>query len=239
MRGPTRREAVTVLGATGALAWTAPSIVTVAGAGTGSVTPPDPCALCGTNLVGNASGESYAPDAVAHAQYDPNLVGVGTAPPATPDGWTTTNGFRVVTYGSAEYPATAPPGGGTVMFSGSLDSGSVSPGTASRTALVGACAAEIDAGTVAYSMSAYLGGASTYGDTMAFTAEFRDGADASLGTASLGPVAATSGFTLQSTAGTVPAQTRSIVFTLTATKVEPEHARTTAAADLLAFTICP
>jgi hypothetical protein len=239
MRGPTRRDALTLLGATGAVAWTAPSIVSVAGAGTGSVTPPDPCALCGTNLVGNASGESYAPDAVAHAQYDPNLVGVGTAPPATPDGWTTTNGFRVVTYGSTEYPATAPSGAGTVMFSGSLDGGSASPGTASRTALVGACATEIDTGTVAYSMSAHLGGASTYGDTMTFTAAFRDAADGVLSTASLGPVAATSGFGSHSTVGTVPPQTRSVVFTLTATRVEPSHPRTTAAADLLSFTICP
>ena len=239
MRGPTRREALAVFGVAGAGAWTVPSILTVAGAGSGSQPPPDPCLLCGTNLVGNPSATDYAPDAITHAEYDPNVGGVGAAPPATPDGWTTTDGFRVVTYGSVEYPATPPPDAGDVLFSGSLDSGSASPGTATRTALVGACAEEIDTGTVPYAMSAYLGGASTYGDTMTFTAEFRNAADASVGTAVLGPVAASSGFDLHSTSGVVPVSTRSIVFTLTATKVEPTHARNTAAADLLSFSICP
>lgn len=226
-----RRTALKRLGSAGVVAWVAPSIVSVESAAAASA----PCTLCGTNLVMNASAEVYEPDDPANASFDPNIM-VGTAPGAVPVQWATSNGFRVITYGSAQYPATAPSGGGSVMFAGSNAAGSASPGTAVQTVPVGECADQIDGGGLAYTLSGTLGGTSGEADTMTFSAAFLDGALATISSATLGPVAATT-FTSSSTSGTVPTGTRFVRFELTATKVG-SHTRNTAAADLLGFVLC-
>ncbi|MCB1260176.1 MAG: hypothetical protein KDB33_07280 [Acidimicrobiales bacterium] len=229
-----RRKTLTLLGGAGVAAWAAPQVLSIPAAAAASCA----CSDGGANLVRNPVPTGYTPNALTNAEYDPN-VPVGTAPGAVPDQWTTTNGFRVITYGSIDYPATAPTGGSDVLFSGSLDAGSASPGTATQDwALASDCFPEIDAGTITYDMSAYLGGASGEADTMQFDTEFLDAATSVVGTATLGPTAASAGFTLHTTSGTIPATTRSLRFTLTATKLGPAHARNTASAALLEFVLC-
>lgn len=153
------------------------------------------------------------------------------AGPAAPDqgtlisipGWTSTSQFTVIDYGNpGGFPSATdagPPVRGKNFFAG----GNVTPSSASQTVDLSACAAAIDAGSLKFDFSGWLGGLDSQGDKATVVAEFRNGAS-SLGSVTLGPVTVTdrnsiTGLLLrQGSLATVPSGARSLVVTMTSTR---------------------
>jgi len=87
---------------------------------------------------------------------------------------------------------------------------------------VSADAAAIDANTATFDLSGFLGGFDGQEDNMVVSIGFQDGTGAALGSAQIGPVTSSergsqTGLLPKSTTGAVPAGTRQIVVTMTAT----------------------
>ena len=152
-----------------------------------------------------------------------------TAPVPIP-GWTATTNLTEHTYdpaGSANFPdvnASAAVGGGSQFFAGGPDNGAGnSVETAVQTIDVSMVATEIDAGGVAATLSADLGGFASQEDQAKVAAAFLGATGQQLGDLTIGPVTAEdrSGTTklLPRTGSiTVPQSTRTIRVTMTATK---------------------
>lgn len=146
----------------------------------------------------------------------------GTPVPA----WATTGPLIAVKYGIGNsFPAPNDPGPsarGLNFFSGG-PSNALSSATQSID--LSAIAPGIDTAQVQYELSGYLGGYAQQADSARFTLTFLDGTGSILGTATIGPVtvsdrgSATS-LLFRSTAGSVPATTRSIMAVLTMTRAE-------------------
>jgi hypothetical protein len=133
------------------------------------------------------------------------------------------DGFTVVSYGSPAFPdktVATKIAGGANFFAGGNATGVSS---ATQTVDVSAAATEIDAGQVAATLSAEIGGFSSQEDSGTVTATFTDVSGATISTTQIGPVTATdrkSNTTLlaRSSTVTVPANTRSVRVTMTATR---------------------
>ena len=137
--------------------------------------------------------------------------------------WAVEATLTAVQYGAPQFPTTEDAsrlGGGRNFFAGG-------PGgefaVASQTVDVSRAAPEIDAGRVSASLSALIGGFSSQEDNATVSAAPVDATGASTGVTTLGPVTATergSVTTLQprSASFAVPAGTRSIRVTITATR---------------------
>ena len=155
------------------------------------------------------------------AEAGPAAPDQGTA--VTVPGWTTTTGHTVIAYGAAGgFPGLTDPGPaqrGKNFFSG----GNVTPSIASQSVDISACSAAIDAGSLKFDLSGYLGGFETQDDNAVVVADFRSGAG-SLGTVTIGPVRASdrgnvTGLLLrQGALATVPSGARTLVVTMTSTR---------------------
>jgi len=168
----------------------------------------------GTNLIVNGDAESGAGDTSFPADI-----------PVSVPGWTQFAGFTAVDYtiGSG-YPTPSDPGP-AIRGNNFLTGGQVTPSTGSQSIDVSIGAATIDSGVVTYDLSGFLGGFDTQDDNAVLTATFRDGAAASLGSASIGPVTRgdrgdATGLLLRSTSGNVPPNTRTIDILLTFTRLQ-------------------
>jgi hypothetical protein len=177
------------------------------------------------------------PAAVTAQVFGPNLIvngnaetGPGSAdgttlPVPNAPGWTLTGNLTVVQYNApGGFPLSTdpgPPARGANYFAGGDNNASSS---AAQTINVAAGAATIDAGTAAYSLSAWLGGFSTQDDNATLTVTFRNAGATAIGSATIGPVTAAdrgsaTGMLLRNAAGAVPAGTRTIDVVLQLTRV--------------------
>jgi hypothetical protein len=166
--------------------------------------------IYGTNLVvnGNADAGPGAPDAS-------NVM--------KPTGWTTTGEFTAVKYGaSGGFPDKTTPGPadrGANFFAG----GNQPVSTATQTISLDAGAADIDAGSVKYALSAWLGGYSTQDDNVKVMLIFKGADGAAISQTQLGPVLAAERksktiFLQKKATGAVPKGARSATITLTMTR---------------------
>lgn len=140
-------------------------------------------------------------------------------------GWTSTTQHTVIAYGNPNgFPSTTDPGPpqrGNNFFTG----GNTSPSSASQSVDLSACSALIDAGSLKFDFSAYIGGLATQGDSAVVVADFRD-AKSSLGNVTLGPVTlaerknVTELLLKQGSLATVPSGARTLVVTMTSTRTD-------------------
>jgi hypothetical protein len=140
-----------------------------------------------------------------------------------PPGWTVESTFTAVAYGTPDFPTAADAtalGGGANFFAGG-------PGGATSAATqvvdVSGAAAEIDAGKVAATLGAQLGGYSSQTDRATVTATFLTPENNATGSVTLPPVTATdrnsvTGLIARTASGAVPLGTRKISVRIDATR---------------------
>jgi hypothetical protein len=153
-----------------------------------------------------------------------------TVSPTPIPGWITTPNFTEHVYSeTGAFPdpdASSSIGGGAQFFAGGPNAADDNATeTARQDVSVAASASEIDAGEVAATLSAALGGYSSQEDNAMVTASFLNANGNSLGKANVGPVTASdrSGETVllrRSATANVPAGTRTIRVTITAKRLE-------------------
>jgi len=161
------------------------------------------------------------------------------SPPDSP--WTTRSNFTQVAYGSTGFPSlqvSAAFGGGEAFFAGG-------PANASSRAVqridVTGAAPEIDAGELTATLGAHLGGVADQDDAARVEARFVNADENNLGAGvSVGPVLAAerggqTGLIAKSASAPVPAGTREIVVTVTATRTGGSY--NDGYADLLSLTL--
>lgn len=143
--------------------------------------------------------------------------------------WATTGRMSALQYGAPAFPTTmtgSSIGGGANFFSGGIDDAT---SIASQLIDFPEAAAEIDAGRVSVDLRAYLGGSGMDGDNATVTVKFEDEhSDFIFGTLEIGPVTAAQrgGQTTllpRSAAAQLPAMTRRIRVTITATRTDGQH----------------
>jgi hypothetical protein len=158
-----------------------------------------------TNLIVNGNAES------GPASTDGDTPSFPNAP-----GWTVKGNFLVVSYDfDVGWPSSTDPGSptrGSNFFIGGYGSANSS---AAQSIDVSEGAAAIDANSVNYSLSGWLGGYDSEGDNAKLTITFRSAGGAAIGTASIGPVTMGDRFSFTSmlfrqTEGSVPVGTRTI-----------------------------
>jgi hypothetical protein len=160
--------------------------------------------LLGINLIANCGAEDgpASPD--------------GYVPVASIPGWTSTGSSNVLPYAlDGAFPGVSSPGPvlrGANYFAGGYGGG---VSTLTQQIDVSALAAEIDAGSIGFTMAGYFGGYANQEDHAHLIARFRDAGLAVLGAATVGDVdvaarGSVTGMLFRSTTGSVPAQTRSI-----------------------------
>ncbi|WP_042415200.1 alkaline phosphatase family protein [Streptacidiphilus anmyonensis] len=175
----------------------------------------------------SASAATQSANLLLNGNAETSQCSPGGWEETTVPGWQITSGDPVVNcYGVPTGASTSTPGSptkGTAYFQG----GSRGSSEMTQATDVSSAATAIDAGGVHATLSAWLGGVSSYNDAAAVTITYRNAAGASLGTASIGPVLAadrgsTTEFLQRSTTAAVPAGTRSILttvdFTMTGTQ---------------------
>lgn len=156
------------------------------------------------------------------AESDVVTVPAGGVVP-TLTGWTRTGNLTAVKYDTTDFITSTDPGPidrGANFFAGGPSSSSSS---ATQTISVSDETVRIDGGLLKYNLSGYFGGYLSQQDYAILRAQFRDGSDAVLGTASVGGDNASSrggatGLLLDEKAGAVPVGTRSVVLTLEMTR---------------------
>lgn len=160
----------------------------------------------------------------ASAQYGANLIvnpGAEAAAGSTGEvisvpGWgsSSTSTFTAIRYGSSGFPSSADPGPadrGANFFA----AGTSAETSAHQDIDLSSIAADVDTGSVHFTLSGYFGGWTEQNDNTSLFATFLSGGGQSLGSASIGPVLAsargnTTGFLSQTAVGTLPPGTRSV-----------------------------
>ncbi len=146
-----------------------------------------------------------------------------------PTGWTTTGNFTVIQYGSEGVALSSatpgPPFPGSNFFAGGPSNAQSS---ATQTVNVSAEAAAIDAGTLTYNLSGWLGGYSSQNDNATLTATFEGATGSVLGTATIGPVMAAdrddnSELLYREAQGLTPVGTRQVLVQLTMTRTDGDY----------------
>lgn len=186
------------------------------------------------------SMSAFAPATQATGVFGRNLIvngsaeaGPGSANDSTVElipGWTTTEGkLTAVQYGaSGGFPDKNSPGAkgsGKNFFAGGPGS---ARSAATQTIDVAAGATAIDTGNVGFKLSAHIGGYSSQDDAATITAAFQDASGKQLGAATIGPVTAKdrknqSGMLPRAAQGRVPIGTRTVLVTITATRVDGSY----------------
>lgn len=174
--------------------------------------PTASCPLLGQQLLTNPGAE----DGQAAADQG-TLIAI--------PGWTSTTQYTVIAYGNPNgFPSTTDPGPaqrGKNFFTG----GNTTPSSASQSVDLSACGALIDAGSLKFDFSAYIGGLNSQGDSAVVVADLRD-ANNSLGKVTLGPVTVaernnvTELLLKQGALATVPSGARTLVVTMTSTRTD-------------------
>ncbi len=175
--------------------------------------PGSPGTLLDTNLIANAGAE-----AAAAGTY---TVTAGDVPT-----WVRTAYFSTDSYddtaGDLAAATMLPPKAGSNYFWGGADNASSS---AYQDVDISAAASLIDAGSLNYQLMAWLGGASSEGDSAVVTAEFRKWDGTALSRVKLGPVLAVdrnnqSGLVQKIESGRAPAGARMARITITMTRID-------------------
>jgi hypothetical protein len=180
-----------------------------------SIAPAQTAPKYGENLVvnGDAEAELGAPDNYKIVK---------------PSGWTTTGEFTSVRYGaSGGFPdgvTPGPPDRGKSLFEG----GNTPKSTAAQTIALAPFAADIDAGTVTFTFSAWYGGYTSQADNVALAVRFTDAKDNALGGADLSPGmpadrGGKSGLVLRVQTGSVPKGARKAVVSVVITRLEGKY----------------
>ncbi|MHC1767915.1 MAG: hypothetical protein AB9869_27190 [Verrucomicrobiia bacterium] len=169
-----------------------------------------------------------------------NLVANGDAETSS-TGWTTSGNFQAFAYQGGNYPSLTdpgPPNRGSYFFYG----GTAGSSSGSQSIDLTPIATDIDAGSLGFELSGYLGGYGTEGDYAWFTATFRDQNGTTLDSTSIGPVTASdrnyvTGLFLRSSIGLLPSGTRDVLLTV---NMKLEYGVSTDAyADNLSFVVAP
>ncbi len=152
-------------------------------------------------------------------------MGSADATPVTTPGWTASGEATAVQYGAGAYPAATDPGpedrGLNFFAGGYMDALS----SLTQTVDVSGYATAIDEARVTFALSGWLGGYDGQDDNATLTVTFENADGGALGTASIGPVLSAdrggvTSLVLESTAGSVPSGTRSVLVVLTMTREE-------------------
>jgi hypothetical protein len=175
---------------------------------------------------------ALAGNLLANGGFEQGLAArLPTQSPAIP-GWTSTGGMTFVRYGAVPHlgfpshlDAPRYATGGLNFLSGGDSTGLGGVTTATQTGDVSDSAEPIDGGRATANLSAYLGGAQSYPDRMAATAEFLDATGAGLGALQVGPVTNADRRNVttllrRENSAPVPVGTRRIRVTLTSTDVD-------------------
>ena len=239
--GTSRRTLIKRAGAGAVAIWVAPTITRTAVAAAGSPVPLcASCSLCGANLIQNPGAEIGSASANS-AQVFP------------PPSWTVVQGeptqFQYGTAGSIAEPdpATDPvppqPDRGDALFAGGPNGvDEVLVSILTQTVSLASIDAIVDACSLGYTLSAWLGGFGDQNDRAVLTATFRDGSLVTLDTATIGPVTDAergnqTGLQFRTTSGTLPVGTRSVLMTLTFTTDIATY--NNGYADVLSFVLTP
>jgi len=178
--------------------------------------------------------------ASAHPAAAPNLIknGGAEAGPGVMDastvgasmpGWTRTPSFTVVKYaaggGFPDATVAGPIGGKANFFAGGPN---VATSSATQVVKVTRFKAPIDAGQRVATLSAFLGGYATHGDSMSVTASFLSESGKKLGVLKIGPVTvvernSVTALIQKSASKLVPKRTRAIQVKLAAKRVNPSY----------------
>jgi hypothetical protein len=157
--------------------------------------------------------------------------GVGSSDPSPVPipGWTVTAEATAIQYGAVTsvgaYPAATDPGPanrGLNFFSGGQND---TTSTLTQTVSLASYATGIDAGAVTFALQGYLGGWTTQGDYAVLSVSFQNASGTELAAATIGPVTESdrnggTGLLLRSTTGSVPPGSRSVVVTVTMTRLD-------------------
>ncbi|AUG76895.1 hypothetical protein CFP65_2035 [Kitasatospora sp. MMS16-BH015] len=198
---------------------------TAAGTATVTATATDATGASGTTTFTYTvnSGSLYTVP-IANSDAENGSCGTGSGGhPAS--GWTaTSNQPQQVCYGAPSYPTTAqgpqaPATPGGAFF----DGGPYASAQMTQTVDVSGQSARIATGTLPYSLSGWIGGYSTQGDSAGVVATFLDASGAALGTATLAPVtpAQRNNQTVllrEQATGTVPTGTAAVRFAVSFTR---------------------
>ena len=172
----------------------------------------------GTNLIVNGNAET------GPGSSDGSTLPVPNAP-----GWAVTGALIVNQYNIAGgFPLATDPGSPTRAanyFAGGANNAS---SNVAQTISVAAGAAAIDAGSVTYSLSGWLGGFDGQDDNAALSVTFRNGGGTAIGSVSVGPVLSAArggatGMSLVSTGGALPVGTRTIDVLLQMTRASGSY----------------
>ncbi len=156
-------------------------------------------------------------------------VGSSDGSPVPVPGWTVTGEATAVQYGvvtsGGAYPAATDPGPvnrGLNFFSGGQND---TTSTLAQTISLASYATGIDAGAVTFALQGYLGGFSTQDDNAVLSVSFKNASGTELAAATIGPVtepdrSGLTGLLLRSTTGSVPVGSRSVVVTVTMTRLQ-------------------
>lgn len=177
-----------------------------------------PAGFSGSNLLVNGNAElPNGSDLIGPDRYPQPAVDI--------PGWVRSGAFSLDGYpNNSDLNPTSPgpPDRGTWYFYG----GPGNPGsTAVQDIDVAAAAPQIDAGTVSFAFSGWLGGIGGQNDNMKITAQFMSWSGSVLGTSTLGPVmdsdrGGVSELLQRSQSGKVPAGTRMVRVTMTSTRTD-------------------
>jgi hypothetical protein len=181
-------------------------------------------ALCaGSGSAQEASPAPVARNLVTNGDAEANVGAPDSGKVVKPDGWTTTGEFTAVQYGaSGGFPTlttTGPSERGKNFFSG----GNKPLSTAKQTIALTSYASAIDAGTDHFVFSAWIGGYASQADYAVVTVTFKSSGNATLGSASLGPVTPAqrvneTSLLHRSTKGSVPKGSRTAIVSIVITR---------------------
>ncbi len=152
----------------------------------------------------------------------------GGKPVSSIPGWTMKGDIDVVPYGVSGVASATDPGPsnrGKNLFTGGPDTASTS---ASQNIDVSTISTDIDAGSVSYTLSGYLGGFSSQEDNAVLSLQFEDTTGKVLADAQIGPVTAanrnnTTGLVQRTATGKVPKGTVKVSVTLRMTREDGEY----------------
>jgi uncharacterized protein (TIGR03437 family) len=181
-----------------------------------------------------------APNLIRNGDAETGAAASDCSGLANISGWIADGRASVCRYGSGDFLLANAPGPsdrGSNFFAG----GSNDRSMIYQVIDVSSSAAQIDAGTLPYTLSGWLGGWADQDDSAKLTATFKSASGEPLAYASIGPVLAAernraSGLVLKSATGTVPRNARSVVVDLTFTRASGTYNDGYADSLSLAFT---
>jgi hypothetical protein len=172
-----------------------------------------------------AAPSLYGANLIVNGDAEADAGAAGSSTIVKPASWTSTGEFTAVKYGaSGGFPDAKAPGPkerGANFFAG----GNVAKSTGTQSVDLSAGSTDIDAGSVGYAFSAWLGGYARQEDNTVATVTFADANGMALGSATLGPVTASArkgvtGLFPTQQSGTVPKGTHSGAVMLVMTRFE-------------------